>query len=350
MLKLSVIIPVYKVESFIHPCVESVYSQGLDDADFEVIFVNDGTPDNSFKKIEDILAKHLNFTIINQENQGLSIARNIGTLHASGKYLLYVDSDDLLIVNCLQSLLNIALDSNADMIIFDYIKMDNNEIELRFVNSVLQNLEKPKQEQLNCQKGWDFFLNDYDCQGYVWRVLFNRHFLESKHLLFFPGITFEDIPFLVDCLLEDGFIIKVPLISYIYRQNPDSTVYTPNKKKLMDLNVVMESLWAKKENNSYPKEIKRRLTDILFYVFNNFKWRIILNNGVYSERYDIIHDLRERIPDLKFDNNIQQLIVTFLFRLMPYRFFEIRRYMDNAIWKIKKTWRFLRHRDSVSNA
>ena len=338
------------VEPFIRPCVESVYSQGLDDADFEVIFVNDGTPDNSFDKIEDILAKHQNVTIINQENQGLSVARNIGTLHASGKYVLYVDSDDLLIDNCLLSLLNIALESNADMIIFDYIKMDNNEIELRFVDSTPPNQEKPKQEQSNCQKGWDFFLNDYDYQGYVWRVLFNRFFLESKHLCFSPGITFEDIPFMVDCLLADGIILKVPLISYIYRQTPTSIVHTPNKKKLMELNIVMENLWAKKENNSYPIEIKRRLTDTLFYVFNNFKWRIILNNGVYSERRDIIRDLRERIPDLKFDNNPQQLFVTFLFRLMPYHFFEIRKYMDNAIWKIKKIWRFLMYRDSVSNA
>ena len=107
-------------EAFIRPCVESVYSQGLDDADFEVIFVNDGTPDNSFNTIEDILAQHQNVTIINQENQGLSVARENGMFHASGKYILHIDSDDLLISNRLSSILNIALESNADMIIYDY--------------------------------------------------------------------------------------------------------------------------------------------------------------------------------------------------------------------------------------
>lgn len=338
------------VEAFIRPCVESVYSQGLDDADFEVIFVNDGTPDNSFDKIEDILAKHQNVTIINQENQGLSVARNIGMLHASGKYILHIDSDDLLINNRLSSLLNIALESDADMIIYDYLMMNSDEIKLYLENSFSPNQAEPKLEQLNYQKGRDFFLNDYDNHGYVWKVLFKNQFLESNNLLFFPGITSQDIPFMVDCLLADGIILKVPLISYIYRQSPASTVHTPNKKKLMDLNIVMENLWAKKENNSYPIEIKRRLTDTLFYVFNNFKWRIILNNGVYSERRDIIRDLRERIPDLKFDNNPQQLFVTYLFRLMPYHFFEIRKCMDNTIWKIKKVWRFLMYRDSVSNA
>ena len=84
------------VEPFIRSCVESVYSQGLDDADFEVIFVNDGTPDNSFDKIEDILAKHQNVTIINQENQGLSVARNIGTLSMLQESMYYM----LILMTC----------------------------------------------------------------------------------------------------------------------------------------------------------------------------------------------------------------------------------------------------------
>lgn len=174
------------VEAFIRPCVESVYSQGLDDADFEVIFVNDGTLDNSFDKIEDILAKHQNVTIINQENQGLSVARNIGMLHASGKYILHIDSDDLLINNRLSLLLNVALETDADMIIYDYLMMNSDEIKLYLENSVSPNQAEPKLEQLNYQKGRDFFLNDYDNHGYVWKVLFKNQFLESNNLLFFP--------------------------------------------------------------------------------------------------------------------------------------------------------------------
>lgn len=337
-------------EAFIRPCVESVYSQGLDDADFEVIFVNDGTPDNSFNTIEDILAQHQNVTIINQENQGLSVAREKGMFHASGKYILHIDSDDLLISNRLSSILNIALESNADMIIYDYVMMSSDEIESHLADSILTYQGEPKLEQSNYQKGWDFFLHDFNNHGYVWRVIFSKQFLESNHLHFIPGITSQDIPFMVDCLLADCIVVKIPVVSYIYRQHPNSTVYNPNKKRLMDLTVVMESLWAKKGNDSYPEEIKRRLTDTLFYVFNNFKWRIILNKDVYSERHDIIHDLRERIPDLKFDNNFQQRFVTCCFRLMPYRFFEIRKTIDDTIWIIKKFWRFLMHRDSVSNA
>ena len=73
---LSIIVPVYKVEKYIRPCIESIFKQGLDDADFEVIIVNDGTPDKSMEIIADIIAAHQNITVINQENQGPSMARN----------------------------------------------------------------------------------------------------------------------------------------------------------------------------------------------------------------------------------------------------------------------------------
>ena len=71
---LSIIVPVYNVEKYIRSCIESIFIQGLDDTDFEVIIVNDGTKDRSMEMIADIIAEHKNITVINQENQGLSVA------------------------------------------------------------------------------------------------------------------------------------------------------------------------------------------------------------------------------------------------------------------------------------
>ena len=99
MTKLSIIVPVYNVEKYIRPCIESLFYQGLDDADFEVIIVNDGTPDKSMEMIADIIQQHDNITVINQENQGLSVTRNNGIALAKGDYILMPDSDDLLIDN-----------------------------------------------------------------------------------------------------------------------------------------------------------------------------------------------------------------------------------------------------------
>lgn len=110
MLKLSIIVPVYKVEKYIRSCIESIFMQGLDDEEFEIIIINDGTPDNSMGVIEDIINQHKNIKVINQENQGLSVARNKGIVAARGEYILMSDSDDLLIYNSLKPLLEKALE------------------------------------------------------------------------------------------------------------------------------------------------------------------------------------------------------------------------------------------------
>ena len=77
-LLLSIIVPVYNVEEYIRPCMESIFQQGLDEDCFEVIIVNDGTKDHSMEVIQDIIEQHKNITVLNQENQGLSVARNNG--------------------------------------------------------------------------------------------------------------------------------------------------------------------------------------------------------------------------------------------------------------------------------
>ena len=123
MTKLSIIVPVYNVEKYIRPCIESIFRQGLDDADYEVIIVNDGTKDRSMEMIADIIAAHQNIAVINQENQGLSVARNNGIKVAKGEYILMPDPDDLLIENSLKPLLEKALETKVDLVVADFLTM-----------------------------------------------------------------------------------------------------------------------------------------------------------------------------------------------------------------------------------
>ena len=132
MTKLSIIVPVYNVEKYIRPCIESIFRQGLDDADFEVIIVNDGTKDRSMEIISSIISQHKNITVINQENQGLSVARNNGIKKAIGNYILFVDSDDLIVDHCLPFFLEKAIPSNADLIVADFKRMEDYEIDLLY--------------------------------------------------------------------------------------------------------------------------------------------------------------------------------------------------------------------------
>ena len=92
MPKISVIVPVYKVEKFLPKCLESLINQTL--KDIEIICINDGSPDNSLKILEEYAKKDSRIKIINQKNAGPSVARNNGMSAASGEYIGFVDSDD----------------------------------------------------------------------------------------------------------------------------------------------------------------------------------------------------------------------------------------------------------------
>ena len=95
-MKLSIIVPVYNVADYLPKCLDSLLVQDLSQNEYEIIVVNDGSTDNSGKIAEEYSKTYSNIILINQENQGLSGARNTGIQNAKGEYVQFVDSDDYL--------------------------------------------------------------------------------------------------------------------------------------------------------------------------------------------------------------------------------------------------------------
>ncbi|RXR21887.1 glycosyltransferase [Flavobacterium stagni] len=118
---LSIIIPVYKVEEYLAKCLDSVLEQGMDLATYEVIVINDGSPDNSKEIIESYLPNHPNLIFIDQENQGVSVARNKGLDRATGEFILFVDPDDAVFEHSIPPLLQIAQEQQLDIL---YLSLD----------------------------------------------------------------------------------------------------------------------------------------------------------------------------------------------------------------------------------
>lgn len=112
--KISVIVPVYKVEKYIRRCIESILKQ--DFTDYELILVNDGSPDNSPTICKEYAKKHKNIVLINQKNQGLSKARNTGMDNAQGEYILFLDSDDYIEQGMFKHLVYLAEKHKADIV------------------------------------------------------------------------------------------------------------------------------------------------------------------------------------------------------------------------------------------
>ncbi len=121
-MKLSLIIPIYNVEPFIDQCLGSIYCQHWDEGQFEVVAVNDGTPDKSMDIVQRYAEEHSNLHIVNQTNQGLSVARNTGLSHACGEYVWFIDSDDWLTANALQ-VVNDAVKAHPNVEVFATVLM-----------------------------------------------------------------------------------------------------------------------------------------------------------------------------------------------------------------------------------
>lgn len=314
---LSIIIPVYNVEKYIRPCLESVYGQYLDKS-FEVILVNDGTKDNSFGVIDDLIKAHHNIIVMEQENQGLSAARNTGLSKASGKYVLFIDSDDLLVNDTLSLLLKKAQDSAADMIVADFIKLTDEQIP-GFHTEILSYVEVQE------KNGWDYFVNDFNPQEcYVWRTLYRRSFLETNHLRFIPGIYFEDVPFTTECYLKAEKCVRFPILFYIYRQRTNSIVSSVNMKKVTDFNIVLEHLQTMKLEYSLPTNVAQKLSDTMFSAFSSAIWYLSHDKILLAKRNEYVEDLQKKDIAIQFTHGIKQRVISLLYWLMPNTYIMLR--------------------------
>lgn len=192
-MKLSIIIPIYNVQDYIVRCMEGVLHQDLED--YEVIAVDDGSPDRSVELLQEYLATHpeeaARVRLIRKENGGLSDARNAGITAAKGEYLWFVDSDDTIEENCLGALYDAALRDDLDLMMFD-----ERNIEYRDEQEIEHSEEYRKGRiKESVQSGIDLFVElrskrlYYGCaQGYWIR----RETLLTNNLWFLKSIHHED--------------------------------------------------------------------------------------------------------------------------------------------------------------
>ena len=120
----SIVIPIYNVEKYLAECLDSVLEQTY--TNIEVICVNDGSPDRSDVILQDYSIKDKRIKVIEIENQGLSGARNVGTYHCSGDYLMYLDSDDWVDADTIEIAVKNAVTANADVVLWNYVKEYSN--------------------------------------------------------------------------------------------------------------------------------------------------------------------------------------------------------------------------------
>lgn len=229
----SIIIPVYNVKQYLHDCLNSVLNQTF--LNYEVICINDGSTDGSSLILDEYAAKYSNVSIINQENKGLSAARNAGIRAAKGDYIFFLDSDDWIEPNTLKILAE--KQKGEDLLCFNGRRyFEDGTTEPPDAGIVEDRLT-----------GWEYY-NKYALVSrkfhFVCTVLrlYRREYLLKNNLLFEEGIYHEDNLFTPLACYYAKSVKVIPDILYVYRIREGSITQTANVQRLFDMITVANKL------------------------------------------------------------------------------------------------------------
>lgn len=247
--ELSVVVPIYNVEKYLAECLDSLLSQTFQP--FEVIVVNDGSPDNSASIAKSYASRYSHVRVFNQDNAGLGAARNVGARLAGGEYLAFVDSDDTLPRSAFANLVGALERSNSDFAVGSLLR----QVGARY-------LEPPWAKELHSIERLHVTLDDFPemiADITSTNKVFRRTFWERYQLQFSEGVSYEDyVPVSSAYLLARGFDVIVPSV-YNYRTRIDASSITQQKHQVADLR---ERFAAKRRTARVFKELgSQRTTD-----------------------------------------------------------------------------------------
>lgn len=223
----SVIVPVYKVEEYLKPCVDSLLAQKLAAGQMEILLIDDGSPDRCGELCDQLSKEHAQVRVFHKKNGGLSSARNRGIQEARGKYIVFVDSDDTLEAGALGKIQE-ALDKygEVDEVFYDGLEDDGTDKD---------SLRRITDDHVSAfENGKDFLLKKYrdnNLNVEAWLYAYRRAFLEEKHLTFEEGILHEDVEFTPRALMKCGKVVELPDQLYHYQVRENSISTQKNKDK-----------------------------------------------------------------------------------------------------------------------
>jgi len=213
---LSFIVPFYNVEEYIEQCIRSLCNQDIPNNQYEIICVNDCSPDSSVDIVKRLQEEYSNIILIEHtENKKLGGARNTGLKYAKGEYIWYVDSDDYIQNNVLGYVRKILLTEKIDFLHFNYNELrDGNLVQIQ------------QNEDIDVVSGVDLFLNpsmNWSRDHIVaWTKIYNRHFLIENSLYFAENVMYEDNDYAFMSYFLANRVKHINKSLYIYRTNPDS--------------------------------------------------------------------------------------------------------------------------------
>lgn len=228
MIQISIVIPIYNVAQYLRACLDSIYAQSIDESSFEIICVNDCSPDNSREIVLEYQKIHKNIHLINHsKNKKAGGARNSGIEIAKGKWIWFIDADDTIEPNGLKKVLYHCSNDDLDALCFNYqfLYRDRTVVKHIFNSST------------TVQCGVDFLLTTFGegliyHLGYPWRTVYRRSLIIERSIRFPEQLLYgEDTTFMVETIMYANKVMAIRDVLYNYRQN----VITSSSTQLVEM-------------------------------------------------------------------------------------------------------------------
>ena len=281
---LSIIIPLYNCEKYIKQCLDTIFRQEMNESEFEVIVIDDGSKDSGYSLASEYAKRYQNIIVMKQENQGVACERNNALEKATGDYVTFVDADDMLVFGSLGKLIKIAVDNKADIVKAAHkevsedavyedfsISHDNCSIHVMTGEEAIVNVTRMK-------------------EGYCWGYLISRKLITDNNLKFPPKVAFmEDWAFITQTILKSRTFVNTDVLLYLYRRNSSSCMANVTTEKML-LGCQAIDIVANLTKDT-SGDVRKKLSDNVCVNINIVLWFTIHYRSTFNRKKEIIKAL-----------------------------------------------------------
>ncbi len=305
---ISIVVPIYKVEKYLPRCLDSIMEQTFDD--FEVLMIDDGSPDNCAVICREYEKKDKRFRLLQKNNGGLADARNYGIKFANGEYIVFIDSDDCIHKDYLKVLYEECVNNNAEI---SYCRFKYSY----FMSHIcIPMLSFPKKRVLDSEKALHLIIRDNSLHSYAWNKMYKRSLFTDNEISY-PKIYFEDIATSPILFFNASKVAVSDRYLYYYEKRVGSIMATIDIQKVND---VMLSILIIRNyiqyNNAYEKYraslkfLSKKMYLINIYSifnqhlkcrnFSNMSFNMKINRQLYEYLISDNYKAVSGIPELPF--------------------------------------------------
>ena len=319
---LSIIIPLYNCEKYIKQCLDTIFRQEMNESEFEVIVINDGSKDSGYSLASEYAKRHQNILVVKQENQGVACARNNALEKATGDYVTFVDADDMLVSGSLRTLLKIAVDNKADI-----VKAAHKEVP---EDAVCEDFSSGHDNgSIHVMTGEEAIVNVTRMkEGYCWGYLISRKLITDNRLSFPPKVaSMEAWAFITQAILKSRTFVNADVLLYLYRRNSSSCMANVTTEKML-LGCQAIDIVANLTKDT-SGDVKKKLFDNVCVNINIVLWFTIHYRSIFHRKKEIIKallQLLQQVDRAYIPGSLK------LFRLFPSMYIIVRNLLASRMY------------------